>query len=125
METIKDLYIGGARTPTAITPDPGRVMGNVPAGERDPARGGCHSSSNNGGGQMAKWKVSKVTSVNFPGVDAPYGFTVVKEGVGPIAIFVYATQEACKNASKQIGLALEEAVSVYQYSPRPQQQERK
>jgi hypothetical protein len=66
---------------------------------------------------MAKWKIGKVTSVNVPGVDDPHGFTVVKEGVGPIAIFVYPTQEACESAAKHIGLALEEVVSVYQYRP--------
>jgi hypothetical protein len=29
---------------------------------------------------MAKWKIGKVMSVNIPGADDPYGFTVFKEG---------------------------------------------
>jgi hypothetical protein len=68
---------------------------------------------------MAKWKVGKVMSVNIPGVDHPYGFTVFKEGGEPIVIFVYPTQEACESAAKHIGLALEGAVSVYPYRLHP------
>jgi hypothetical protein len=64
---------------------------------------------------MAKWKVGTVGSVNFPGVDDPYGFTVFKEGGEPIVDFVYPTQEACKSAAKHIELALEEVVSVLPY----------
>ena len=64
---------------------------------------------------MARWKVGNVTSVNFPGVDDPYGFTVFKEGGEAIVIFVYPTQEACKSAAEHIGLALEGAVSVQPY----------
>ena len=64
---------------------------------------------------MAKWKVGNVTSVNFPGVDDPYGFTVFKEGGEAIVIFVYPTQEACKSAAEHIELALEGAVSVQPY----------
>jgi hypothetical protein len=66
---------------------------------------------------MAKWKIGKVMSVNIPGADDPYGFTVFKEGGGPIVIFVYPTPEACESAAKHIGLALEEVVSVNQYRP--------
>ena len=68
---------------------------------------------------MAKWKVGKVISVNIPGVDDPYGFTVLKEGGEPIVDFVYPTQEACKSAAKHIELALEELVSVYPYRLQP------
>jgi hypothetical protein len=68
---------------------------------------------------MAKWKVGNVMSVNVPGVDDPYGFTVFKEGGEPIVIFVYPTQEACESAAKHIGLALEGAVSVYPYRLHP------
>ena len=71
--------------------------------------------ANDGAWQMAKSKVGTVGSVNFPGVDDPYGFTVFKEGGEAIAIFVYPTQEACKTAAKHIGLALEGAVSVQPY----------
>jgi hypothetical protein len=63
---------------------------------------------------MTKWKVDKVESVNFPGLDDAHGFTVLKEGSGPIAIFVYPTQEACESAAKHIELALETVVSVHQ-----------
>jgi len=68
---------------------------------------------------MAKWKVDKVASVNFPGVDDPYGFTVSKEGGEPIVDFVYPTQEACESAAKHIGLVLEEVVSVHPYRLHP------
>jgi len=68
---------------------------------------------------MSKWKVDKVASVNFPGADDAHGFTVSKEGSGPIAIFVYPRQEACESAAKHIGLALEAFVSVHQYEPMP------
>jgi hypothetical protein len=68
--------------------------------------------------QMAKWKIGKVMSVNIPGADDPYGFTVFKEGGEPIVIFVYPTPEACESAAKHIGLALEEVVSVNQYRRR-------
>jgi hypothetical protein len=67
---------------------------------------------------MAKWKLGKVMSVNIPGVDHPYGFTVFRDGE-PIVIFVYPTQEACKTAGKHIRLALEGAVSVYPYRLHP------
>jgi hypothetical protein len=66
---------------------------------------------------MAKWKVDKAFSVNIPGVDDAYGFTVSTEGGGPIVHFVYPTRDACESAAKHIGLALEEVVSVYQYRP--------
>ena len=68
---------------------------------------------------MAKLKVGNVTSVNFPGVDDAYGFTIFKEDGEPVVVFVYPTQEACKSAAKHIGLALEGAVSVYPYRLHP------
>ena len=68
---------------------------------------------------MAKLKVGNVTSVNFPGVDDAYGFTIFKEDGEPVVVFVYPTQEACKSAAKHIGLALEGAVSVYPFRLEP------
>ena len=53
---------------------------------------------------MVKWNIGKVTSVNFPGVDDPYGFTVFNEGGEPIVNFVYPTQEACKSAAKHVSV---------------------
>jgi hypothetical protein len=66
---------------------------------------------------MAKWKVGKVLSVNIPGVDDAYGFTVFTEGGAPIVNFVYPTRDACESAAKHIGLALEGAVSVLAVQP--------
>ena len=56
-----------------------------------------------------------VLSVNIPGVDDAYGFTVFTEGGAPIVNFVYPTRDACESAAKHIGLALEGAVSVQPY----------
>jgi hypothetical protein len=64
---------------------------------------------------MAKWKVGKVMSVNIPGVDDPYGFTIFTEGGGPIVNFVYPTRDAAESGAKHIGLALEGVVSVQPY----------
>jgi len=64
---------------------------------------------------MAKWKVSKVRSVNIPGVDDSCGFSIITEGGGPIVDFVYPTRDAAESAAKHIGSALEGAMSVQPY----------
>jgi hypothetical protein len=57
------------------------------------------------------WKVSDVMEVSIPS-GVGYGFNVTTEGLKPLVMFAYETQEAAEVAVKQVAAALERAVLV-------------
>jgi hypothetical protein len=61
------------------------------------------------------WKVSDVMEVSIPS-GVGYGFNVTTEGLKPLVLFSYETQEAAKAAAQQVAAALERAVLVKPFS---------
>ena len=63
------------------------------------------------GRSSSMWKVSDVMEVSIPS-GVGYGFNVTTEGLKPLVMFAYETQEAAEVAVKQVAAALERAVLV-------------